>query len=197
MKLFSSTKQTKASAKADAVKALMNSAFKVKSLDLSNLDDGYFFAQVYVERKGFGNTIPVDLEFNEEQGLFLTHEGNIPLNLPGKILVDLGNAINKVNDKLLNIAYNTTTAAKATKADMKDLQVIKVDQNGFADVGPKGKKVATVDDFIKALSKLKDKSPAAFCQGKGFDFVYPEKITLSEVEVEANHLERYVTIDLA
>ena len=122
MKLFSSTKQTKASDKASAVKSLMNSAFKVKSLDLSNLDDGYFFAQVYVERKDFGNTIPVDLEFNEEQGLFLTHEGNIPLNLPGKTLVDLGNAINKVNDKLLDIAYNTTTAAKQTKADMKDLE---------------------------------------------------------------------------
>ena len=130
MKLFSSTKQTKASDKAVAVKSLMNSAFKVKSLDLSNLDDGYFFAQVYVERKDFGNTIPVDLEFNEEQGLFLTHEGNIPLNLPGKTLVDLGTAINKVNDKLLDIAYNgTLTAAKKTKAN-KVLQVIDVAKNG-------------------------------------------------------------------
>nr|DAX81705.1 MAG TPA: hypothetical protein [Bacteriophage sp.] len=197
MKIFSSTKQTKASDKAAAVKSLMNSAFKVKSLDLSNLDDGYFFAQVYVERKSFGNTIPVDLEFNEEQGLFLTHEGNIPLNLPGKALIDLGNSINKVNDKLLDIIYNgTLTASKSTKAD-KVLQVIKVDQNGFEDYGPKSRKVATVQDFINALEKLKDKNLEAFCQGKDFDFVYPEKITLTEAEVKKNQLKRYVTISLA
>lgn len=86
-------------------------------------------------------------------------------------------------------------ASKQTKAN-KVLQVIEVAKNGSADVGPKSEAVATVQDFINALSKLKDKSPAAFCEGKGFDFVYPDKIFLEEVEIEEGIKENQIVIKL-
>ena len=122
-------------------------------------------------------------------------------NPTASVMKELGDRLAELEKALKALNLDSGTKASKLKASKqikanKVLQVIEVAKNGSADLGPKSEAVATVQDFINALSKLKDKSPAAFCEGKGFDFVYPDKIFLEEVEVEEGVKENQIVIKL-
>ena len=122
-------------------------------------------------------------------------------NPTASVMKELGDRLSELEKALKSLNLDSSTKASKFKASKqikanKVLQVIEVAKNGSADLGPKSEAVATVQDFINALSKLKDKSPAAFCEGKGFDFVYPDKIFLEEVEVEEGVKENQIVIKL-
>lgn len=88
------------------------------------------------------------------------------------------------------------SSTKQTKA-LKSLQVIKVDKGAVINGDGLGnKKVPSVQDLIDALEELKDTDVPIYGEGRNFDFVYPEKLTLFEVENEQGGFDTIASLEL-